>query len=256
MSLHKNENKMKKELIFIAGSYTENTASANRLLALVRGISETGVKVKLVLIYSGSNNERFPVLPNVDVEYLWENRCAKNIGIKVFLGFWDLYRYIRQQKATDIVFLYGAGQYLPMLVNKCTCPVYHERTEHPSVVKVIPPFLQGRYLKSCSKTKGMFVISTALKKYFESIGVKRVGIVNMVVDGNRFFNLKKNAGCDDYIIYCGKATNNKDGVNDLIRAFAIVAAKHDNIQLKIVGQAPNRKDGYENLKNIESYLWE
>ena len=117
MSLHKNENKMKKELIFIAGSYTENTASANRLLALVRGISETGVKVKLVLIYSGSNNERFPVLPNVDVEYLWENRCAKNIGIKVFLGFWDLYRYIRQQKATDIVFLYGAGQYLPMLVN-------------------------------------------------------------------------------------------------------------------------------------------
>ena len=97
----------------------------------------------------------------------------------------------------------------------------------------------------------MFVISTALKKYFESIGVKRVGIVNMVVDGNRFFNLKKNAGCDDYIIYSGKATNNKDGVNDLIRAFAIVAAKHDNIQLKRVGQAPNRKDGYDNLKLVE-----
>ena len=61
------------------------------------------------------------------------------------------------------VFCFGCAQYLSIIVNS-RASVYHERTEHPLVVPPFPSFLQSSYLKACSKLKGMFVISTALKK--------------------------------------------------------------------------------------------
>lgn len=61
-----------------------------------------------------------------------------------------------------------------------------------------------------------------------------VHVINMVVDANRFHGLKKDATVEPYIAYCGNASNSKDGVDNLIRAFAIVAKKYSNIKLYII----------------------
>ena len=239
-----------RELILIANAYVPNTAQTNRLLALAKGIIENGVSLRLVFVHPGDNFEKLSTNLNLKVEYLWDKHRTNNKVLSRLYGFWDIFRFTHSLKPDSKVFLYGAGQFLPILI-KSKAQIYHERTEHPSVVKIIPHFMQKKYLASCSKLSGMFVISTALKQYFESIGVRNVNIINMVVDETRFVNLKEGEGGNDYIIYCGKATNNKDGVNDLIRAFAIVASEHKDIELKIVGKAPNRQDGYENLRLVE-----
>ena len=97
----------------------------------------------------------------------------------------------------------------------------------------------------------MFVISTSLKRYFEDLGVVNVKIVNMIVDDGRFSTINKEYVKDKYIVYCGKATNNKDGVDELIKSFAIASQRHDDIKLYIVGSAPKGHDDSGNMQLVE-----
>ena len=111
--------------------------------------------------------------------------------------------------------------------------------------------MQKKYLAACKKLSGMFVISTALKRVYEQMGVDNVHVVNMTVDANRFKGMKKSIDVEPYIAYCGTASNNKDGVDDLIKAFSIVVKTHPDLKLKIMGKAPSRDDESGNLKLVE-----
>ncbi|RGS58661.1 glycosyltransferase [Bacteroides xylanisolvens] len=99
----------------------------------------------------------------------------------------------------------------------------------------------------------MFVISTALKDYFVSCGLlkEKIKIVNMTVDSNRFAGLTKQPS-EKYIAYCGTASNNKDGVDELIKSFAIVNKTHPEVRLYIIGKTPDKDDASGNLKLIEN----
>lgn len=243
---------MNKRLIIIFDSFTRNTATANRLLAMVRGFSELDVEIELVFVQPNFKLEKVPfTYPRVTMRYLWEGHPSKNQLIKRIRGFYDIYNYAKTLRPNDKVLIIGAGQYLPLLLNRKDVSIFHERSEHPFVVKVIPHFLQGTYLNSCSKLSGMFVISKKLKEFYESIGVSNVNIINMIVDSNRFLNIQKTENCYKYIAYCGKATNNKDGVNELIKAFSLISAKHKDLKLMIIGQAPKNKDKLSNLKLVK-----
>ena len=57
---------------------------------------------------------------------------------------------------------------------------------------------------------------------------------------------------ETYIAYCGTATNNKDGVDDLIKSFALVHQSHPNVKLYIVGKTPDKEDVSGNLRLIET----
>jgi glycosyltransferase involved in cell wall biosynthesis len=154
----------------------------------------------------------------------------------------------------DKVFLFGGASYLHQFVNKHDIEVYHERTEHPYVIKLRFGFAQKRYLNACKKLLGLFVISTSLKKFFVGIGVpeERITIVNMTVDPLRFEGVVKDSASEKYIAYCGTASNNKDGVNKLIEAFGIVAQRHKDVKLYIIGETPSAEDKSGNLQLVES----
>ena len=98
----------------------------------------------------------------------------------------------------------------------------------------------------------MFVISTALKKYYVSLGVPedKIEIVNMTVDPNRFLGIRRQP-TEKYIAYCGTASNNKDGVDELIKSFAIVHKSHPEVKLYIIGKTPDKADAFGNIKLIE-----
>ena len=73
----------------------------------------------------------------------------------------------------------------------------------------------------------------------------------MTVDSNRFVGLKKQSA-EKYIAYCGTASNNKDGVDELIKSFAIVHKLHPDVKLYIIGKTPDKDDVSGNLKLIEN----
>lgn len=237
--------------IVISSCFKPNTAPLNRLLSFLSAFDKAGVKTEMVFVYPDARRSKMQVeYKNVTENYLWDNSTVNNKYIRYAKSFWNIRKFVKTLNVEDKVFCFGCVQYLSIIVN-CSASVYHERTEHPSVVPAFPSFLQNSYLKACSKLKGMFVISNSLKNYFESIGVKNVSVVNMTVDPLRFKAVRKQQSPYPYIAYCGTASNNKDGVDDLIKAFAIVYRKHPEYKLVIMGKAPTKDDESGNLDLAE-----
>ena len=241
------------DIIVIYNSYKPNVAAVNRLLSFLHGFEEIGVGVEMVFIYPNEKWDRVtsPNFKYVHFTYLWDKHKCRNKYYKFIRSFWDIYRYIKKLYSGSKVLLLSSSEYLPFITWRSDIEVFHERTEHPDVAKTFPSLLQNSYLKACTKVKGLFVISTSLYKYFKRLGVKNVYIINMTVDAGRFIGVEKTELKDHYIAYCGAASNNKDGVDILIKSFAILHEYYPSIRLYILGKAPKANDESGNLKLVK-----
>lgn len=240
-------------LYIVYNSYQPNTAPTNRLLSFLRGFSELGTKVEVVFLESDSNYSKVTEhFPNIYFNYMWDRLRIKNRFIEKLASFYWGWKFSKNLKAGDKVILLTAGRVFFNLINRKDVKLYHERTEHPDIY-TIKGFYIKKYKTRIKDLDGMFVISTALKEYFSSLGLskEKIEIVNMTVDSNRFINLRKEPS-EKYIAYCGTASNNKDGVNELIKSFAIVHKVHPEVKLYIIGKTLDPKDVSGNLKLMET----
>ena len=241
-------------LYIIVNSFAANTAQTNRTLAMIQELDNKGVNAIVFFLYP---DEHYNLLKaqfnNIEIIHLWNRLFFRNKYIyKLWKNIWIPYiSYLL--KDGDEVLLLGASRFVsPLTHTRKKIKVYHERTEHPSVVS-LPRYLQSKYLQSCKRLDGLFVISTNLKKYFISIGVKpeKITIVNMIVNPSRFEGINKKDVPARYVAYCGTASNNKDGVDDLIRSFAYVVKEKPDVKLYIIGKTPTKSDEAGNLALID-----
>ena len=132
--------------------------------------------------------------------------------------------------------------------------LYNEITEHPYAYKMFKnEILYKEYFRNCLNLDGLFTISTKLKDYFIKLGFdsSKIQIINMTVDSSRFDGLVRQK-VEPYIAYCGSVSNGKDGVDDLIKSFAIVSKRIKNIKLYIIGKYLDEDVQSSNFKLIES----
>lgn len=195
-------------------------------------------------------------LPGITVEYCWDKhyidkRFVKNISYIRYL--WDIYRRLRPG---DIVYLYGEVDLMMLLSHKKGIHLFCERTEHPEVHspqgRLFKPSI-NKYISCCKKVDGLFVISTFLRDYFVKNGINenKVTIVNSIVDTTRFDGLEKQPS-EPYFAYCGNGNNKKDKVDELIKVFARVAARHEDIKFYIVGPTKQvYKDETDNVQLVQ-----
>lgn len=241
-------NKMKHHFYAIFNSYHPNTAYINRLLSYLSAWSTMNVEVKVVFVLPDRKFSRLEVsYDSIKVQYLWDQVPIKNYVIQNALFPFYVNKLKNLFNSGDNIYIYSDGYILSKIIKRKDINVYLEKTEHPEVSNPGHwPFKVSvkKYLECCSQLKGLFVISTPLKEYFSSKGVdvEKIHIVNMTVDGSRFEGIIKQDVGKQYIAYCGKATNNKDGVDKLIKAFSMISHKYPNLYLYIIGKAPNIKE--------------
>ena len=130
---------------------------------------------------------------------------------------------------------------------------YYEINEHPSI-QIQNFSMDDNNLKDLKKLfdtlykfDGFLCISTAIRDLLIKAGIRpeKIHIVNMIVNAERFIGLNKQ-NVEPYIAYCGAADNNKDGVDQLIKAFAKIVKDYPDVKLYIIG--PKRDDiGNEKL---------
>ena len=101
---------------------------------------------------------------------------------------------------------------------------------------------------------GLFVISDHLKKYYATKmnNPKNIFQLNMLVDMSRFASFVLNSHEKTVIAYCGSGVNAKDGVDLLIKAYAHLCKKYDNLELLLIGAKPY--PDYENNENLAKQL--
>ena len=236
-----------------------NTAAENRFIGIVKGLKNAGLEFKIVFIRPTAELDRNPVFKEFNVRYLWKNVRCQNKYIRLlyhvvyyfFIRRFSFKKFCKSLNQGDIIVSFDGARYIHSLLKVKGVKVYIESTEHPEAIgRVKGKRSMAQYQDDCKRLEGVFVISTSLKRYYESIGVspERIHIVNMTVDSSRFKNLHKQPNKERYIAYCGSVFNNKDGVDNLIRSFINVAKRIPDVKLYIIGSHPS--DSSENARLI------
>ena len=237
------------KIYLVRSCYIPNEAPTNRFLSFLEGFSKLGVDVEAVFVLSDKNNSRIAnKWPHVSISYLWDHFNVKNRYLRQLSYDYLSRKFVRQLQKGDTVLLLEPQRMLFHLLKKDGISIYAEVTEHPYVISN-RTLNTRRFIEDCKRINGLFVISTPLRDFFVKEGVKRerIHIVNMTVDASRFNNLTRKKTKDDYIAYCGTASNNKDGVDELIKAFAIVHQRIRDIKLYIIGKPLSDNDESGNM---------
>lgn len=245
-------------LYFIGDSYSPGTPGENRFDGICRGIASQGVAITRVFIRP--NEERLKLTDNstgIHYKYLWEGKTLRAGKWRHIQQIVWLRAFLKTVKPEDRVVVTNSD-YLFVYSWFPKLHVYHEKSEYPELHLASQPWLIRqefkRYISTCRKIDGIFPISYSLKDYFISKGVadEKLQVINMTVDPSRFVALKKDETAEKYIAYCGAVSNYKDGVDVLIKSFAIVAKQIPNIKLYIIGGFPFKKDKEEDYALVEA----
>ena len=219
--------------VIIAHYFQPGSAATNRIIAYAQGFVYNNIRVSLIL---GSEKEN--VIPLIQVENM----------LKVFMvqaphGYL-LNRSIAQQVKkiyTDnnsmAILIYGSPV-LCWFLPRSKYNIFYECTEVPFYGRAKT---LGNRIKEeikvilAKRATGMLVISNSLEQYFRGKGIKSIAVINMFVDARRFdgIQISKN---EKYVAYCGTVSPIKDGVDCLIKAFALFHKTHSDYDLIIIGR--------------------
>ncbi len=243
-------------IYLIYPTYRPNTAPSNRALAFLRLIDKVDVPVIALFVAPDIQRSKISeVYRNIKLEYCWERYHIDWPVLRLFVYYLTILKLISRFKKGDKVYVYGLYDALVPIANKKNIQVYWEETECPDVmlsILKIKPSLK-KLTTTWKNLSGLFVISHALKNYFIEKGVDsdKIHVINMTVDTDRFLGIEKKNKDEDYIAYCGTVSNNKDGVDVLIKSFAIVAKSHPSIKLYILGGFISNNDAQQNIDLIK-----
>lgn len=233
--------------VIIAHYYIEGSAGSNRILCFAKGYRDLGLEVVLMLF--APSRVQAPRIEGVSIRLFSEPA----IPFRLLRRLAAVCRYVREIKreyikGESVIHIYRTPWW-GFLFSKNKYRFFFERGEVPffSDSKSLSYRLQEHIgLRVTKRACGLLAQTYALKDYYSRYGVENIEVINMFVDTGRFENLPPSDGTD-YIAYCGTLSCQKDGVDDLIRAFGILHGKYKGCKLYLIG-------GFEPLYGDEQYL--
>lgn len=243
-------------IYFLYNSYEPDSALTNRALSYIRSVEAMKINITVIFFMPDKGSHR--LLENfqyIKVKCYWDRFFINNRVLKYVFYYLYLVHFKSTLKKGDVVYIYGSNDILKYLIGVKGVKFFLEITECPEIYMLgsilYRPTLNEHFVL-CKRLTGLIVISDALKQYYIAHGVdgKMIHVVNMTVDQSRFDNVVKQELPENYIAYCGTASNNKDGVDILLSAFALIHEKHPNIKLYIIGDVLSTTDQSNNSKII------
>jgi glycosyltransferase involved in cell wall biosynthesis len=259
-------------VLLTTGPFPYGTAYTNRIISYCKGFVELGHPVKLICMLPTEkdaarqlNKETKGNYLGIDFEYaggrllLPHSKPAKIRAALsgLFHSMNMLYRLNRKQKV-DALFL-GTTRIPYVLVfylftRLFRIPMVREKSEYP-LVELFPERYNRLYRRLYPRYlyrlfDGMLLITHSLYDYFkERVGKHtRLVVIPMTVEPQRFIDCHASvAEAAPYIAYCGYMWGIKDGVPILIDAFRLIADKHPEEKLYLIGDTSNRAE-YDKLK--------
>ena len=242
-------------IYFLYRSFVPNTAISNRLIAYLRNVERLKIHITVVFFLPDERKSRIEDnFQHVEFKYYWERFYINQPSLKYISFLWYLFKFNCRLKRGDKVFIYGCNDILKFVWKK-GIDLYLEITESPEVFlsgsRLYSPTLEG-HLNLCKRLNGLIVISNQLKDYYITQGIPQdhIHTVNMIVDPERFDKIDNRKNDEKYIAYCGNVSNNKDGVDILLKAFSIIAEKNKDVKLYIIGPIPSAGEN-NNMALIE-----
>ena len=254
------------------GSYPNGEASTNRNISLLKGLVELNHNVELYVISPTNKNvagERIKkgIIDNFRYQYTSRSiNWPRSIICKLFIvissminALIKINKYHKKEKIDALLILTTKSYIIHpfvMFSNWNKIKTFHERTEYPLLnyfsknnkLPVLSKIKLKYYLHLIKKISGLYVINQFLKSYFtQYIDESKICIINMTVDHSRFEKNTQSPFDLHYIAYCGTMHGNKDGLENLINAYALIEKK---IKYKLVLIGDNKDSRINGLLGL------
>lgn len=237
-------------------SYAKEIAKIKNTTVLISKPTEKKNKVKNTSIKGEINYLKFEYTAKTTV---WPKEKSKIKKFNLILkSFFNLIIRIYQLKP-KVIILYTPDYYLRSLIfilkKFMNFKLFIEETEYPKIFNRSKRKLSiKRYLKHYKKCDGMLVMTNELKAYYSNLKTKRIFILPMTVDIDRFETNNDNITIENYFVYVGGSGGFKrDGVKNIIEGFNSFFKDNPQYKLYIVG--PLDKSNPLQIE-IEKYLHE
>lgn len=241
-------------MLFIVYTKASNDATSIRTMSYAQGFAKNGIPTTMVFLIKGNAYWKSKTCNNLDVIHC-EDFCPKVLKSRKILQFlWGIWYVVRHVKKGDVIFSPSSNVILAYIARFKKVGFFTEFTEvqyHEIRNTLRNRIIDTLALRAARMANGTFVISQALKPYYEQLKVSNINVVNMFVDIERFSH-KQNKYDPTLISYCGTISLYKDGVDVLLKAFAMVVHKLPDIRLQIIGGWQNEdvRSAIENLIKI------
>lgn len=227
-----------REVTYLIKEQPKNAAAYNRVRMLVEGLNNNGVIANIFFIPKINNS-----IIMYHIRYIF-------LLIRCFFALC----FSSREKA---LILYGEDSLLKYLVKiHRRGLLLVERTEYSTYL--YDNSLTSEHIFSIKKFEdslglvdGMIVCSYALRDYYSQFCNKPISIIPLVYEEGFIKHKEKN---DNHtIVYCGDMGGGKDGVDILIRSFALFNKSIPGYKLFLIGGASNQSF-VDNLKALSQEL--
>ena len=237
--------------------HTSNAAS-NFVRNMARGFVEDGVDT-YIINYAREYGSYQGVVAGVNYYIPLEQgeRNSKFVVRQYFRlkRFINLFRFVSKNiKKTDKNILIIYAESFPILVIGYLLKIMffdlslHYAAEHP--VRYKKRFLRKIFLKNCypycvyRMNDGLLSVSGQLANFFKSFqGSKKINyIFPPVTDPEHFSKQYPSPYNFDYVAYCGAISLEKDGLDILLKSFAIVKRTLPEIKLLLIGRSQSNHE--------------
>ncbi len=258
---------MKILVILSFNPYFQSSASANRWLTLIEGLSSLGVKVEL-LIYGGFNSVEEAAINRIS-EYRERVTC-KYIEPKLIQGYWKrryntyIGDHLREGRLVKLIIeeienkgeivwtdpsLFGYKLAIQLKKSQPNLRLFLELSEFPDIHK----YNKGNFLQRFQANKsqkffeekafhvydGLALMTKTLFQHYQSFAMPHPKFLHlpMTVNLERFTDGKTlvEGFQQPYIAFVGVMNDAKDGVSILIKAFAKITKEYPALKLYLVG---------------------
>ncbi len=244
-------------VIFGGIRFPHGTAPAPRIYAYAKGLIANGIDVQVICFKAlerpgnrALNTEASGVYDGVPFEYLsgttirpgsfWGRRWLE------IRALWRLWRLLATRKPDAAIFFSNPGWFFStlLLFKLMGVKCIEEDNEYPFVYAKKTMWLgfdKAFYQHVCLQLfDGVIVISTFLEEYYASRVRKGAGIVRIpILVDTEHIKPGESQGTEGRkrIVYMGTLSHPGE-VSSLIQAFSMVAGKHPEWDLQIIGDAP------------------
>lgn len=208
-------------LILYSGKYPGSSPGAKRIGYYQRGLEAAGLKTEIKTISLKS-----------------KQRIVLEIE-KLLLPFKTFFLFLKWRRQYDILFIYGFNWLtyvlLSLICRFSNVKLYLEINEKPGTVygnrlselKLMKFFYVVTYRFSLRFIDGFVVISEALKTYLKPYTDKgaHLIIIPIIIDIERKGLHAQSLVTHDFLLHAGALSDRKDGIGELIEAFALVCKK-------------------------------
>ena len=253
-------------VILLNYSFPDSTASANRYLSIAKALSFAGIDTEIISLQA---SHRKHLNQDMKASGIYEGIRYTNItGItyrpdNFFIR--NLYKIVGKMRIFKLIFIKNREKKIDFVFVPSRTPILNcfmhkyfrllkirsliESSEYPEIFlngKFTGNMLYFLYKNIFLKNRfidGMILMTFNLELYYRNITLRKVPsvVIPMSVDLERFDKIDESENeSEKYIAYCGTLDNSKDGVGILIRSFASISEKHQDVRLMIIGGSSDR----------------